>query len=275
MPIQFNCPCGQTLQARDEHAGRMTRCPTCGREVPIPGGVIAVQPLPAAPPRPPREAVTREPARRERERDWDAEESPAPVKDRTSGKAVAALVFGLVALAAWVCVGVPLLLADSPWYFGLACVGAWLLASIPAVVLGFLGLSQVKHGRGRVGGKGLAVTGLVLGLVTLVLCPCLGAIPAYSKTQEASARISSQNNLKQLGLAFHNYNSAYNRMPPAVVYDKDGKPLYSWRVLVLPFVEQDNLYKQFKLDEPWDSPTNKRLLTPMPKVFALPGKKYE
>src|SRR5205823_763689 len=49
-----------------------------------------------------------------------------------------------------------------------------------------------------------------------------------------------------------------------------GKPLLSWRVLLLPYIEQDNLYKQFKLDEPWDGPTNKKLLARMPNVYKHP-----
>ncbi len=57
-------------------------------------------------------------------------------------------------------------------------------------------------------------------------------------------------------------------MLPAAVYDKNGKPLLSWRVLVLPYIEQDELYKEFHLDEPWDSDHNKKLLEKMPPTFA-------
>ena len=57
---------------------------------------------------------------------------------------------------------------------------------------------------------------------------------------------------------------------PADVVDKDGKPLLSWRVLLLPYIDQDTLYKQFKLDEPWDGPNNKALLEKMPKTFQSP-----
>jgi hypothetical protein len=64
-------------------------------------------------------------------------------------------------------------------------------------------------------------------------------------------------------------------MPPAVVYDPYGKPLYSWRVLILPYLEQDELYQQFHLDEPWDSPHNLTLLPKMPGVYAAPGSKAE
>jgi hypothetical protein len=80
-----------------------------------------------------------------------------------------------------------------------------------------------------------------------------------------------QNNLKMLAVAMHNYHDANGSFPPAVVTSKDGKPLYSWRVLILPYVEAADLFNKFKRDEPWDSPNNKPLLAQMPKVFAAPG----
>src|SRR5437660_7519890 len=71
----------------------------------------------------------------------------------------------------------------------------------------------------------------------------------------------------------HNYHDTHGRLPPAVVYGKDGTPLYSWRVLILPFIEQEALYKEFHLDEPWDSPHNVRLVERMPHVYGLPPRK--
>jgi hypothetical protein len=80
--------------------------------------------------------------------------------------------------------------------------------------------------------------------------------------------------MKQLGLAMLNYNAEHGRLPPAVVYGKDRQPLYSWRVLLLPYIEEENLYQRFHLDEPWDSPHNIRLLESMPGTYAPPpGKK--
>lgn len=67
-----------------------------------------------------------------------------------------------------------------------------------------------------------------------------------------------------------NYSDTHGRMPPAVVYGEYGQPLYSWRVLVLPFIEQEELFRQFHLDEPWDSPHNIALLPKMPRTYALP-----
>jgi hypothetical protein len=71
----------------------------------------------------------------------------------------------------------------------------------------------------------------------------------------------------------HNYQDTHGRMPPAVVYGDYGEPLLSWRVLVLPFIEQLSLYQEFRLDEPWDSPHNSKLLPRMPATYAPPGRK--
>jgi hypothetical protein len=69
------------------------------------------------------------------------------------------------------------------------------------------------------------------------------------------------------------YADTHGKLPPAVVYGKYGEPLYSWRVLVLPFIEQDALYKEFHHDEPWDSPHNRTLLPRMPRTYAPPSGK--
>jgi hypothetical protein len=68
-----------------------------------------------------------------------------------------------------------------------------------------------------------------------------------------------------------NYHDNYGHFPPAAVFSKDGKALLSWRVLILPYLENEALFKEFKLDEPWDSEHNKKLLARMPKVFAAPN----
>ncbi len=93
-------------------------------------------------------------------------------------------------------------------------------------------------------------------------------LEAIQKARSAATRMTSINNLKQLALAMYNYEATYNHFPSAAVYDKNGKPLLSWRVMVLPYIEQDALYKEFHLDEPWDSENNKKLLEKMPPLFA-------
>src|SRR6266699_4528907 len=69
-------------------------------------------------------------------------------------------------------------------------------------------------------------------------------------------------------MAMQNYAGTHGTLPPAAVRSKDGKPLLSWRVAVLPFIEGDALYKEFHLDEPWDSEHNKKLLEKMPRTYA-------
>jgi len=82
-------------------------------------------------------------------------------------------------------------------------------------------------------------------------------------------RMRSANNLKQLLLALHSHHDTHDHWP-ADSRDKDGKPLLSWRVHILPYIEQENLYRQFKLNEPWDSEHNKKLIPLMPKVLRSP-----
>jgi Protein of unknown function (DUF1559) len=77
----------------------------------------------------------------------------------------------------------------------------------------------------------------------------------------------SVNNLKLIGVACHNYHDATGAFP-ADVTDAAGKPLLSWRVQILPYMEQEDLFKKFKPDEAWDGPTNKPLVEKLPTVFA-------
>jgi uncharacterized protein (TIGR03067 family) len=91
---------------------------------------------------------------------------------------------------------------------------------------------------------------------------------ALERVREAADRAVHSNNLKQIALAFHVHMDAHKAMPAHAIYSKDGKPLLSWRVAILPYVEEGQLYNQFKLDEPWDSAHNKKLIEKMPKLYA-------
>jgi prepilin-type N-terminal cleavage/methylation domain-containing protein/prepilin-type processing-associated H-X9-DG protein len=93
----------------------------------------------------------------------------------------------------------------------------------------------------------LAILGLVLALV----------IPAVRRDVRPVARRSQcMNNLKQIGLALHNYHDEYQAFPPAYTVDSDGKPLHSWRTLILPYMDQAPLYNRLDLTKPWDDPVN-------------------
>ncbi len=96
-------------------------------------------------------------------------------------------------------------------------------------------------------------------------------LPAVQQARGAAQRMQGQNNLKQLALAAHNFESAYRKMPAAWTADKEGQPLLSWRVQMLPWLEQQGLYDQFNHDEPWDSAHNIQLLEQMPATFRCPS----
>jgi prepilin-type processing-associated H-X9-DG protein len=110
-------------------------------------------------------------------------------------------------------------------------------------------------------------------LSPVALAPVAAALllPSVQSARNAALRAQSINNLKQIGLALHNYHSVNDHFPPQAMADRDGKPLLSWRVEILPFVEEGPLFNEFKLDEPWDSPHNKTLLERMPRLYAIPS----
>ena len=96
-----------------------------------------------------------------------------------------------------------------------------------------------------------------------------GAGAGAGPTVPASAS-ASFDNLKKIGRAFQNYASTYsNAFPPAATVD-NGTPPCSWRVKLLPFLEEDSLYRQYRMDEPWDSPHNLEIAKQMPKVYQTP-----
>jgi RNA polymerase sigma factor (sigma-70 family) len=95
--------------------------------------------------------------------------------------------------------------------------------------------------------------------------------PAAANYANDRDRVTLTNNLKMLGLAFHNYVDTHKEMPRFAIYGPDGTPKLSWRVALLPYLDQEGLYRQFHLDEAWDSPHNRSLIERMPRVFATPG----
>ncbi len=110
-------------------------------------------------------------------------------------------------------------------------------------------------------------------------------VPAVAQARTAARRSAGENNLKQIILGWHNFHDTFQAFPPGdeVVFkqykeggaeerlDEGGRPFLSWRVYILPFLDQQALYKKFHLNEPWDSAHNKALLAEMPDVYKAPG----
>jgi hypothetical protein len=103
----------------------------------------------------------------------------------------------------------------------------------------------------------ILIVGIAVGLV----------LPMFQRTHTPSGYSYRRSNLRNLTLAMMAYNQEHGSLPPAAVRGADGKPLLSWRVLLLPYLEDAELHGRFKLDEPWDGPNNRKLLHPMPSPF--------
>jgi hypothetical protein len=109
-------------------------------------------------------------------------------------------------------------------------------------------------------------------IVLLILFGLAGVIialliPAVDAARERAVRLQCPNNIKQLCFAFHSYHNVHGSFPPAYTVDDDGKPLHSWRVLILPYIDQRELYDKIRLNEPWDSEYNQQFHDIQMKVF--------
>jgi hypothetical protein len=272
--IRFPCACGRQLQASDTDAGRAAVCPLCGRQHVVPREAVAEAaggPLPGS----------RRPAGAWRAPSAGRSDLPGArllaelAEPPTSGAAMASFVLGLLSLVFNVFTG------------------------IPAVMLGAVALVRTRGDRPRFKGAGLAgwgmttgligifiVTPLVVGLTRAVTTRVWGAaslhlpaglddVPVELPDRERADREASMDNLGILGDGMLNYEAQNHRFPPAAFSQPAGKPLLSWRVAILPYLndpEAAELYREFKLDEPWNGPHNFKLLERMPAILELPGR---
>jgi len=110
----------------------------------------------------------------------------------------------------------------------------------------------------------LTVVAIIGILVALLL-------PSVRTAREPARRVQCSNNLKNIALALRNYESAYDSLPPASTVDADGKPLHSWRTLILPYLEQKSLYEKIDLSKPWDDPANQEACETTPDVYHCPS----
>jgi hypothetical protein len=100
--------------------------------------------------------------------------------------------------------------------------------------------------------------------LVLLLLPEPGSGPAGPRTV-------CKNNIKQIALALHNYHDEYGCFPPAYIADRNGRPMHSWRVLLLPFLEFKPVYQQYRFDEPWDGPRNREIAALNLQIFRCPS----
>jgi len=120
----------------------------------------------------------------------------------------------------------------------------------------------------------LVIAALAVGLLAVLICAGVLAallLPAVQAAREAARRAQCSANLRQIGVALHNYHSAHGCFPPAVFADEHGKPTESWRVAILPYVGASNLYATYDPKQPWDSPQNRALgKTPL-AIYRCPS----
>jgi prepilin-type N-terminal cleavage/methylation domain-containing protein/prepilin-type processing-associated H-X9-DG protein len=105
----------------------------------------------------------------------------------------------------------------------------------------------------------------IIGVVIALL------LPARRSAGPAARRTQCKNNLKQIGLALHNYADVHGSFPPAYTVDEEGRPLHSWRTLILPYVDQGPLYNSIDLSKPWDDPVNTAAANACPSAYRCPS----
>lgn len=184
--------------------------------------------------------------------------TPPPSAPASSGKATTALIMGLGSML---------------------CT----LAGPIALLFGLSALKEINASQGRMGGKGAAITGIVLGgiatfmLVAVIPLTLLALlIPAVGAAREAARQSMSTGHLKQIGLGMHNYHDVYKAIPMAGSADPALGANMSWRVRLLPFIEQMPMHDKIDYTKPWDAAPNDQFHTQMPQsVYGQPGNEKE
>jgi hypothetical protein len=188
--------------------------------------------------------------------------------------------------------------ARTSFVLGLSSLVFNLFTGIPAVLLGIIALIRIRRSWPPLRGAHLAGWGIATGLTGIfIVTPLLIGFTSAVLTEiddlamsnslglqqlgqgvedpEVANREASLDSLQELAQGLRSYARQHGHLPPAALTDLAGKPLLSWRVAVLPYLNDPDateLYREFKLDEPWDGPSNKKLLLRMPEFFALPGR---
>lgn len=111
----------------------------------------------------------------------------------------------------------------------------------------------------------------IVGLLLLLVVGVFLLLPAISPCREAARRIHCINHLKKIGIAMHAYHDKHGCFPPAYVADEQGRPMHGWRVLILPYLGERELYDEYDFTQPWDSPRNRALAANIPDCYRCPN----
>ena len=135
-------------------------------------------------------------------------------------------------------------------------------------------LQSVLRRRGQM--STTAIVFLVLGIVFFVMVVVVAVLvalllPAVQQARTAARTVQSKNNLKQIGLAMHNYYDTYNQFPPGGIYTKNNEPYNAWMTSILPYVEQAALYNQIDFNQPWTASKNQPLFKMVIPNFLNPN----
>jgi len=120
----------------------------------------------------------------------------------------------------------------------------------------------------------VVVIAVVVGLFALVACGGVLVallLPAVDSARGAARHAECSNKLKAIVLAMHEYHDEHGSFPPAYLADEEGTPIHSWRVLLLPYLDEDWLYEEYDFEEPWDGPNNMALADLISDVYRCPS----
>jgi hypothetical protein len=147
--------------------------------------------------------------------------------------------------------------------------GGLLLLPLIGLIFGILGMKSKK--------SGIATAGVCLNAIGLLYLMVVLLLPAIAGAREAAGRMQCSNKMHQIVIALHNYHDEHlTAFPPLHSVDKTGKPLHSWRVILLPFFGENDLndlYKQIRLEEPWDSEYNSQFHDRIIDAYCCPSNK--
>lgn len=295
--ITFRCPCGKTLKVKEERAGAKVKCPECDKVLRVPdihGNKEKSGPAPPALKTRPKPADHEGPAEAERipyrSRRDDGDEDRTFARQQRSGnrwnKKTVAIIAGGAGLLVLVAV---LLLVVSTSASG-SVAGKYVLVTEPNLHVELMGdgtfvtnyLQKLPKGKYRIDGNRInlyselesdegKIVGKYIVFHNKTFCKpehLSAAVAEIAKGEGGTEEAGEERlckNLKQVALAMHSFHNSHKRFP------SPAEPLLSWRVAILEFIGDTPLYKQFKMDEPWDGPTNIKLLEKMPKAFQPVG----